>query len=95
MKLIEPFVFHKNRGKTVGILGALAGRAEEFDIVVYGGTPGGIAAAVTAARLGHSVALVEYHAHLGGMAAVTLEGGVSLMAPVSRGGWVRNLSVRA
>jgi hypothetical protein len=41
----------------------------EFDVVVYGGTPGGIAAAVTAARLGHTTALVEYHAHLGGMAA--------------------------
>jgi len=41
----------------------------EFDVVVYGGTPGGIAAAVTAARLGHRTALVEYHAHLGGMAA--------------------------
>ncbi len=40
-----------------------------FDCVVVGGTPAGIAAAVTAARLGHSVALVEHHAHLGGMAA--------------------------
>ena len=40
-----------------------------FDCVVVGGTPGGIAAAVTAARLGRSVALVEYHRHLGGMSA--------------------------
>lgn len=38
-----------------------------FDIVVIGGTPGGIAAAVAAARLGRSVALVEYHNHIGGM----------------------------
>lgn len=44
-------------------------RAEQYDVVVYGGTPGGIAAAVTAARQGHSVALVESHRHLGGMAA--------------------------
>jgi len=44
-------------------------RAEDFDVVVIGGTPGGVAAAVTAARHGRSVALVEYHAHLGGMAA--------------------------
>ncbi|MSU22422.1 MAG: FAD-dependent oxidoreductase [Opitutus sp.] len=44
-------------------------RAEDFDLVVVGGTPGGIAAAVTAARQGRSVALLEYHAHLGGMAA--------------------------
>lgn len=40
-----------------------------FDCVVVGGTPGGIAAAVTAARMGRSVALVEEHAHLGGMSA--------------------------
>ena len=43
--------------------------SSHFDCVVVGGTPAGIAAAVTAARLGHSVALVEYHAHLGGMSA--------------------------
>ncbi|MBL9214494.1 MAG: FAD-dependent oxidoreductase [Opitutaceae bacterium] len=48
---------------------ATAAPAEEFDIVVIGGTPGGVAAAVTAARLGHRTALVEYHPHLGGMAA--------------------------
>ncbi len=41
--------------------------AQTFDVVVYGGTPGGIATAVSAARLGHSVALLEYHPHIGGM----------------------------
>lgn len=40
-----------------------------FDVVVVGGTPGGIAASVAAARLGRSVALVEYYDHLGGMSA--------------------------
>ena len=39
------------------------------DLVVIGGTPGGIATAVTAARLGHTVTLVEYHRHVGGMSA--------------------------
>jgi len=39
------------------------------DIVVCGGTPGGIAMAVTAARLRHSVVLVEYQRHIGGMSA--------------------------
>jgi len=42
---------------------------QDFDVVVIGGTPAGIAGAITAARLGHSVALVEYHNHLGGMSA--------------------------
>ena len=45
-----------------------ANQEHEFDVVVVGGTPGGISAAVSAARLGHRVALVEYHAHVGGMA---------------------------
>jgi hypothetical protein len=40
-----------------------------FDVVVYGATPGGIGAAISAARLGRRVALVEYHNHVGGMSA--------------------------
>lgn len=43
--------------------------SQHFDVVVLGGTPGGIAAALAAARLGKSVALVEYHRHLGGMSS--------------------------
>lgn len=46
---------------------AVAGAS--YDVVVVGGTPGGIASAIAAARLGHSVALTEYHNHLGGMPA--------------------------
>jgi hypothetical protein len=42
---------------------------QSFDVVVYGATPGGIGAAISAARLGRRVALVEYHDHVGGMAA--------------------------
>ncbi len=37
------------------------------EVVVYGGTPGGIAAAISAVRLGRSVVLIEQHAHIGGM----------------------------
>ena len=45
------------------------GNVASFDVVVIGGTPGGIAAAVTAARHGHTVALVVDHPHIGGMSA--------------------------
>jgi hypothetical protein len=41
--------------------------APEFDFVVYGGTAGGVVAAVAAAREGLRVALVEPGQHLGGM----------------------------
>ncbi len=38
-----------------------------FDVVVYGGTAGGVIASVSAARMGLSVALIEPSHHLGGM----------------------------
>ncbi|HEX3880579.1 MAG TPA: FAD-dependent oxidoreductase, partial [Bryobacteraceae bacterium] len=38
-----------------------------FDLVVYGGTAGGVVASVTAAREGLRTALIEPTAHLGGM----------------------------
>ncbi len=44
-------------------------RGQQSDVVVIGGTPGGIAAAVAAGRAGRTVTLVEYHDHLGGMMA--------------------------
>jgi hypothetical protein len=37
------------------------------DVVVYGGTPGGVTAAVAAARSGRSVVLIEPHPRVGGM----------------------------
>ena len=40
---------------------------KRFDIIVYGGTAGGVITAVTAAREGLSVALLEPRDHLGGM----------------------------
>ena len=40
---------------------------QEYDLVVYGGTSGGISAAVQAARMGRSVVLIEPGKHLGGM----------------------------
>src|SRR5256885_17088516 len=39
----------------------------EFDVVVYGGTSGGVTSAVQAARMGKRVALVVPGRHLGGV----------------------------
>jgi hypothetical protein len=49
------------------------GRAQSFDVVVYGGTAGGVIAAVSAAREGLRTALLEPGTHVGGM----VSGGLS------------------
>ena len=41
----------------------------ESDICIYGATSGGVSAAVAAARLGKSVALIAYNNHVGGMSS--------------------------
>src|SRR5579872_4420335 len=53
----------------MGLLFAAGGRAaeREYDVVVYGGTSGGISAAVQAARMHKSVVLIEPGKHLGGL----------------------------
>jgi hypothetical protein len=38
-----------------------------YDVVIYGGTAGGVTAAIQAARMGKSVAIIEPTLHLGGM----------------------------
>ncbi|WP_396625530.1 FAD-dependent oxidoreductase, partial [Luteitalea sp.] len=52
-------------------LGSTATRAQSapqsFDVVVYGGTAGGVVTAIAAAREGATVALLEPRDHLGGM----------------------------
>ncbi len=40
---------------------------EAFDVAVYGATPGGVAAAISASRQGSTVALIAYQQHVGGM----------------------------
>jgi ribulose 1,5-bisphosphate synthetase/thiazole synthase len=47
----------------------LAKAPEEAEVVVVGATPGGIGAAVAAARSGASVILIEEQAHVGGVVA--------------------------
>lgn len=49
--------------------GILSAEERSFDIVVYGATGGGVAAAVEAGRLGKSVALIEPQKQIGGMTA--------------------------
>jgi hypothetical protein len=56
---------------------------QTYQVIVVGGTPGGIAAAVAAARLGCSVALLEISGHLGGMTA----GGLSTTDLIRRTGF--------
>jgi hypothetical protein len=56
---------------------ALAGAAcgqQTFDLVVYGGTAGGVTTAVAAARHGLKVALLEPRNHIGGMVSGGLSG---------------------
>jgi hypothetical protein len=49
----------------LGLAGAV--RAQSADVIVYGATPGGIAAAIAAAKGAHSVLLVEPTIRIGGM----------------------------
>jgi flavin-dependent dehydrogenase len=41
--------------------------ADTFDIVVYGGTSGGVAAAIRVSRMGRSVVLIEPTKFVGGL----------------------------
>src|SRR5262245_29563124 len=43
------------------------GQTKKYDVVIYGGTAGGVMTAISAAREGLSVALLEPGKHLGGM----------------------------
>jgi hypothetical protein len=55
------------------VASAIQSNAQQHDVLVYGGTVSGIAAALNAAERGHSVALVEPTARIGGL----LTGGLS------------------
>ncbi len=47
--------------------GPATGQSVEYDVVVYGGTSAGVAAAIQTARMGKTVVLVEPGRHLGGL----------------------------
>ena len=44
-----------------------AAQGKSYDLVIYGGTGGGIVAAISAARAGASVIVLEPTTHIGGM----------------------------
>lgn len=52
---------------TAALAATAEAKDETYDVVVYGGTSGGIVAAVQVARMGKSVVLVEPGKHLGGL----------------------------
>src|SRR5690625_5122827 len=63
------------------------GNESIYDIIVYGATSGGIIAAITAAKKGKSVLLIEPSGHLGGLTTgglgrtdIGLEGAIGGMA---------------
>ncbi|MDA1231957.1 MAG: FAD-dependent oxidoreductase, partial [Planctomycetota bacterium] len=49
--------------------GKVASDPEAADVVIYGGTSAGVAAAVQVSRMGHSVLLIEPGSHIGGLTA--------------------------
>lgn len=65
----------------------------EADVCVFGGTSGGVAAAVQAARMGHRTMLLEPGRHLGGMTAGGLSA-VDIGDPRSVGGIAREYFTR-
>ena len=53
----------------LAVLSGCRSAATTYDVVVYGGTSGGVVTAVKAARMGKSVVLIEPGRHLGGLSS--------------------------
>jgi hypothetical protein len=53
----------------LSVLFAATGIAEEYDIVIYGGTCGGVTAAVQAIKMGKTAVIIEPGKHLGGLSS--------------------------
>ena len=51
----------------LGVTPKAKGRTLEFDVVVYGGTAGGIVTGIQVARMGRTVAVIEPSRHFGGL----------------------------
>ncbi len=50
-----------------GLFGAVSAKQHEYDIVIYGGTSAGVAAAIESSRMGKTVLLIEPTNRLGGL----------------------------
>lgn len=74
-------------------LQAHAAQVHEAEVCIYGGTSGGVAAAVQVARMGKSVILAEPGQHLGGMTSGGLSA-VDIGDPRSVGGIAREYFTR-
>ncbi len=73
--------------------GSLGAAAEQYDVLVYGATAGGVAAAVQVARMGRPVVLAEPGRHIGGLTS----GGLGMTDTGSRaaiGGLAREFYTR-
>jgi hypothetical protein len=88
------FQSYFSRGVALGgvfcALSGHPGQVIESDICVYGATSGGVAAAVAAARLGKSVALLSENHHVGGMTASGL--GVTDIGPGNNTAYVGGIA---
>ncbi len=73
---------------TSGCITAQSGKAQEADIVIYGGTSAAITSAVQAKRMGKSVVIVSPDKHLGGLSSGGLgwtdTGNKSVIGGISR-----------
>ena len=78
---------------TSSVFAATTTKVLEADVCVYGGTSGGVAAAVQAARMGKSTVIAEPGRHLGGMTSGGLSA-VDIGDPRSVGGIAREYFTR-
>src|SRR6185436_16526072 len=80
-------------GLMLAFAGGLRAAVIEADVCVYGGTSGGVAAAVQAARMGRKAVIAEPGKHLGGMTAGGLSA-VDIGDPRTVGGITREYFTR-
>jgi lysophospholipase L1-like esterase len=83
----------KDAASQISAVAGRAGSVVEADVCIYGGTSGGVAAAVQAARMGKKVVIAEPGKHLGGMTAGGLSA-VDIGDPRTVGGISREYFTR-